>query len=141
MGARHLPVLIFFFKCRLGCLSAGFGVLSAGFTEKEGKKRRKKLRIQDPLFGVPVRLRVQSPSRTLLRIAASIACFTLVFKGFLDTIALLRGCEPPKRFRMRQLRTPTCVCGCEIGPPNRTPSLIQPVEGATKEMRREQRFN
>ena len=46
-----------------------------------------------------------------LRIAASIAfLFRACFQGVLDTLApLSRAWEPPKRFRKRRLRTPTCA--------------------------------
>ena len=54
----------------------------------------------------PLRLRVQSRSRTRLRIAASIVfLFHACFKGVFD----YRMVEPPKWFRTRRLRTPTCV--------------------------------
>ena len=67
-----------------------------------------------PILTGPLRLRVQSRSRTRSRVAASIAfLFRACFKGVLDTIAPpYSAVEPPKRFRMRRLRTLTCVCVC-----------------------------
>ena len=53
----------------------------------------------------PLRLRVQSRSRTRLRIAGRF-CFALVLKGFSTQERHYRAVEPPKRFRTGRLRTP-----------------------------------
>ena len=62
-----------------------------------------------PLSG-PLRLRVQSQSRTQLRIAASIAfLFRVCFQGSFETAAPLSRSWAPKRFRTRRSRASACA--------------------------------
>ena len=50
-------------------------------------------------------------------------CCVLIFKG---GFRHYRAVELPGWFRTRRLRTPTCVCGCEIGR-DRAPAIARPV--------------